>query len=116
MKISQKRFKALLNCFVAILILFLFVSCSLENAIIGKWSEIGGTETLEFFKDGTVVVVEFGMSMVGSYKFIDKDQIKLELGGLGVLVGPMVAKISIKGDEMTLNVPTVGLTKYKRVK
>ena len=34
-----------------------------ENPIVGKWREIGGTETIEFFKDGTVIVFSKGMTM-----------------------------------------------------
>jgi len=51
-----------------------------EAAINGKWQEVGGTETVEFFKDGTVTFVESGMTMSGNYKFVDDERIRIELG------------------------------------
>ena len=87
-----------------------------ENPIVGKWREIGGTETIEFFKDGTVIVFSKGMTMGGSYKFVAKDRIKLELGGLGILAGPIVAKVSINGDELTFITSDGDVSKYKRLK
>jgi hypothetical protein len=118
MAISQENSKRLLNWLAVVLTLSILVSCSSkpENAIVGKWSEIGGTETMEFFKDGTVSVVDKGMTMEGSYKFVEKDSIKLELGGLGALVGPIVAKVSIKGDELIFTLPDGDVLKYKRAK
>lgn len=108
--------EGLLNWIVVVLTLSLLVSCSSESAIVGKWSEIGGTETIEFFKDGTVSVVDNGITMGGSYKFVEKDRIKLELSGLGALAGPIVAKVSIKGDELTFTMPDGEVSKYKRAK
>jgi len=87
-----------------------------ENPIVGKWREIGGTETIEFFKDSTVIVFSKGMTMGGSYKFVAKDRIKLELGGLGILAGPIVAKVSINGDELTFITSDGDVSKYKRLK
>lgn len=91
-------------------------SCSSkpENEILGKWKEIRGTETMEFFKDGTISVVNRGMSMGGSYKFVDKDRIKLELGGLGALAGPIVAKVSFSSGELTFTMPDGRISKYSK--
>lgn len=73
MKIAQRDFTKLLGLLAITFILPLLVSCSSwpEDAIVGKWSEIGGTEKMEFFKDGTFTVTDKGMNM----------------GGLGALAG-----------------------------
>lgn len=87
-----------------------------EAAIIGKWDEIDGTETIEFFKDGTITVDDKGMSFGGDYKFIDNDRIRIELGGLGALAGPMIVKVSISKDELSLTTSDGDIDKYQRVK
>ena len=87
-----------------------------EDALVGKWKEVGGTETMEFFKDGTVSIVDEGMSMAGSYRFVDKDRVKVELGGLGALMGPVVARVSISGEDLSWTMPDGKVSKYKRAK
>jgi hypothetical protein len=86
----------------------------LKEAIIGKWegrekSVSGGYETVtyEFFKDGTVVGCSEEMgSLTGDYKFIGKGRIRLEFGGLGQLVGPIVIKASLTSkDELVVTWP-----------
>lgn len=109
--------KAARSYFVVCFIL-LFVSCTSkpENVIVGKWHEIDGTETIEFFKDGTVSVVDMGMPMGGNYKFIDDTRLRLELGGLGALVGPVVVKVSVSRNELILTMPDGKVLKYRRAK
>jgi len=118
MAMTDENPEGLLNWLTVVLTLSLLVSCSSkpENDIVGKWSEIGGKETIEFFKDGTVSVFSEGIAMGGSFRFFEKDRIKLEFGGLGALAGPILAKVSIKGDELTLTMPDGDVSKYKRVK
>lgn len=86
-----------------------------RQAIIGQWQEVGGTEVLEFFKDGTVVVTDKGMSLGGRYQFLDADRIKLELMFLGT---PMVfvATIQIVGDILTLFKSDGTVSQYRRIR
>ena len=83
-----------------------FASCYAQSPIVGKWQEVAPkTETLEFFKDGTVSVVNpaESISAAGKYSFIDKDRIKMELGGaIGELIGPQIMRVAVSGDEMKL--------------
>jgi hypothetical protein len=99
-------------------IVTLLSSCSSkpENKIVGKWKEIGGTETMEFFKDGTVSVVDNKISLKGSYQFIDEKRIKFKLGGLGPLAGPIVEKVSFSGGELVLTMPDGKVSKYSKFK
>lgn len=89
-------------------------SSKAEHAIVGKWSEVGRTEKMELFKDGTITIADYGMTMGGKYTFVDKDRIRVELGGLGALLGPVVVTISISGDEMTWTMPGGDVWKYRR--
>lgn len=100
------------------LILALLVSCStkLEDAVIGKWSLTTGTERMELFKDGTLMIADKGMNVGGKYTFIDKDRIKVEFGGFAALAGPLIVTVSVAGDEMTWTMPDGKIGKYKRDK
>jgi hypothetical protein len=118
MRIQRRGCKKLLWWFYSALMLSYFVSCSsnTETAIVGKWRVIGGTETMECFKDGTLTVSnsDKGMNLGGTFKFVDKDRIKVELGGLAALAGPFVATVSISGDELTWTMPNGQVSKYRR--
>jgi hypothetical protein len=72
---------------------------------------------MECFKDGTLAVSnsDKGMNLGGTYKFVDTDRIKVELGGLAALAGPFVATVSISGDELTWTMPNGQVSKYRRV-
>lgn len=118
MRIRQRDFTKRVGYLAFAFILSSLVSCSSkpEDAIVGKWKEIGGTEKMELFKDGTITVSGESMSFGGEYTFVDKDRIKVEFGGLGALAGPMVATVSISGNEMTWTMTDGDKSKYRKVK
>ena len=73
-----------------------------EDKIVGTWYESDGSETMEFFKDGTIRIVDDGDTMSGSYSVLNESTLKLELGGLGALVGPMLVDYAFDGDDLIL--------------
>jgi len=86
-----------------------------EKTIAGKWKEVGGIQTIEFFKEGTVVVVDKGdPPLAGDYRFIDDNRIRMDLKGLGELLGPVVAEISVPRNEITLVNPAGEIEVYKK--
>ena len=87
-----------------------------EDAIVGKWKEIGKTEVIEFFEEGTVSSTNKGISLTGKYSFIEKNRVKLEFGGVGALAGPKIRTVSIDGDVLTLTDSTGDEDKYQRIK
>ena len=98
-------------------VLFLLVSCSseTEHAIEGKWTESGGTETMEFFQDGTVAIEDQGTGIGGTFEFVDSARIRLDVAVLNVMFGgPVVAEVSIAGDELTMTMPNGDVQKYQR--
>ncbi|MDI6735075.1 MAG: hypothetical protein QME42_02585 [bacterium] len=116
MKSIEGILKQVIRCLGIVSIVVLLSSCASkpENEIVGKWEEIGGTESIEFFKDGTVSGVDKGRSMVGSYKFVDKDRIKMEMGGFGALTGPVIMKVSFSGGELTFTTQDSKVLKYSK--
>jgi hypothetical protein len=87
-----------------------------ETAIIGRWKEIDGSETIEFFKGGTVSIVDRGKSTAGDYRFLDVGRLRFDLGGIGAVAGPMIFSASIIGDKLILTDANGKATKYTRIR
>lgn len=108
--------KVIQSLFIVLMVFFLFPSSSnAKNAILGKWEETDGTETIEFFRDGTVNIVDKGRLIAGGYRFIDDDRLRLDLGGLGALAGSMILKVSVSGNELILTNPQGEVSRYRRM-
>jgi hypothetical protein len=99
------RTKIWFIAFCLILLSLLSASCSTaENQIIGKWEEVGGDGgTVSFYKDGTVIFGDsvFG-NLSGTYAFVDKSTIKVEMSGFLALGGAQLFEISISNGSMTM--------------
>lgn len=98
------------------LFLILFAACtpSLEKKIIGKWNETDGSEKIEFFKDGTIIISENSLNMSGKYLFLDKNRIKIELSGIGMLAGAQTCTIEIINEQLTVTDSSGKTTVYRR--
>lgn len=103
---------------VVMLSILSLASCvpGLHKAIIGKWQEVDGTETIEFIRGGTVTLLDGKMSVSGTYEFVDKNRVKIEMGGLFSLMGAQVCTVSVTGDHMLLVMPDGDKTTYRRVR
>jgi hypothetical protein len=116
MKIISHNLKKLMYLLAVLSLLAFSSSCSSkpENAIVGKWQEINGTktETMEFFKNGTVRSIDKKSSLVGNFKFIDKDHIKIEVGERGASAKPLIVKVAIFNEVLTLTMPDGNDLKY----
>jgi hypothetical protein len=96
----------------------ILVSCSSkpENAIVGKWQITieGQLTTYEFFKNGNINVYDRNNQMAGKYEFVNKDQLRMDFGGLA---GAKIFKVSISGNELTMaNPANSDVIKLKKVK
>ena len=93
----------------------LFVGCSQQGGLLGKWQEIGGSETMQLFNDGTVTVLSHGFTLTGKFSVVDGDHIRMEFGVVGKVTGPKVARYSVSGDELTMTDNEGSVSKYRRV-
>lgn len=76
----------------------------LERQLIGRWQQIDGPTTLEFFRRGTVVVANNENAMSAYFEFVGNDSVKIEpkFRSLVTKSDSMLWKISIKGDLLTI--------------
>jgi hypothetical protein len=109
--VSEKYHRVAIFILIGLLSL---ISCSnTEKAILGKWES--GAESMEFFKDGTVSVVSGGMSLGGTYKFVDDERVKIDLSGFGALAGPLVLKVKVSRNNLTVTNSKGNVSTYQRV-
>jgi hypothetical protein len=84
-----------------ILVLLITAACGNANsAIMGEWSTTD--LVLEFFQDGTVTWEQGGRTFTGQYKYIDNENIRLDIIGD---LGPqaiVLKDVSISGDQMNV--------------
>lgn len=90
-------------------------SASLQSRIIGKWVGVDSDEKVEFVKDGTIIIVtKEGVSLVGDYRFIDENRIRMDVGAPLFGKVAMVVELSIdKEGLLILTEPYGKVTKYK---
>jgi hypothetical protein len=87
-----------------------------EDALIGRWLEVDGTEVMEFFADGKVTVEDEGDRMAGTYQIAEEGQISLELSGVGVFAAPILTKGSLDGDVLRFSRPNGNVSRYSKLK
>jgi len=99
--------------------LVLFISaCSPKGAkeIVGKWKEKEGPGQVEFQADGRFIM-EGGEKLVGKYKLVSSERLKVELDGpVGKLVGAFEYKIKLEGDTLVMTDPDGQKGTLQRVK
>ncbi len=94
----------------------------LEKNVVGKWLNLKETESIEFFDDGNIVIVDkrgTNPKSRGNYKFVDEGRLRVVFRGdiYAKLIPPMSFKISISENEITLtDEPDGAATTYKRIK
>lgn len=72
---------------------------SLKHGVIGKWVADDGSETIEFFRDGSFEQrskVAFA-PYIGTYRWIDDRRMRVTT----VLLGPQIFTVSVVGNKLT---------------
>ena len=84
------------------------VGCTAFSPIVGKWQYDNDTDTIEFTRDGDVIVKSGKYLFTGKYELIGSDVVKLRLEGLAggwmSLFGGDTWQYKISGDNMTITV------------
>lgn len=103
-------------CLLAGLLVLSQVLGGPERAIVGRWEHIEGADTIEFFRDGTLVSQgAMGLTTTGDYEFVDDAHIRLQVSGLWSIAGSQVLEVDVSGTRLVL-VDSYGNTyEYRRV-
>jgi hypothetical protein len=81
----EDKFKPSFYYQLAIVSVFLVISCASVPGVVGKWREIGKTATVEFCEDGTFKAVDnLGMSVSGRYTLHEQGNIRFEITRQGM--------------------------------
>lgn len=112
-KIMKKALLAaasLLATLVLITLIYTSYILSPKYLILGDWTGAQG-DKMTFYKDGTMTVQEKDFNGAGNYKFLDNSTVRLDLGGIGSIIGPQIAKFVIDREGMVMS-SNGGIKKY----
>lgn len=89
----------------------------MERAIVGTWRQINGPASMQFFKEGTVVITNSGKATSAYFEFENDDTLKIEpkFRSKDSKDDIRVLRISIKEDQLTISDAT-GTTAFERQK
>jgi ABC-type glycerol-3-phosphate transport system substrate-binding protein len=82
-----------------VIVLTLTACGGAQNEIVGTWEDADGVLYI-FEEDGSLTLAAEGIEVTGTYEFIDKDtmEVELETTGLGITL----LDVEISGDTLTL--------------
>lgn len=89
-------------CLVGTLLsLLLYSSCtsSTSIALVGKWVNKEGGDTIEFFKEGTVCIRDKDIEVCGNYRFVDNDRIRVRFVNMEEIE---IFNVAIFNNELTI--------------
>ena len=98
--------------------LLVVISCSgIKGRLVGQWTSDDQTQTVEFFRDGTVVFRTVGIPVTGRWHVMDERHVRFDLSGpVGALVGTQVAKVTVQEDRLVLEFEIGISNSYTRAK
>jgi hypothetical protein len=102
----NKLFRVILLCVTFSLLFVTTFGCTYFSPIVGKWQDNKSQDTVEFTRDGNVIMESGGYFITGKYELIGDNIVKLSFGGLG---GDMLSafgvdtwQYTISGNTMTI--------------
>lgn len=105
--------KAVRMCLVVCFAL-MFASCALKPGwdMVGKWQKNDAKDTIEFSTGGTLSMVSGNTSLTASYKLRDPAHLEINMG----VLGPLVLKVALSNNVLSITDANGKVTQYHRVK
>ncbi len=75
---------------------------SSEDALVGTWEQIDGTEVLQFLETGEVIQEDSGGSVGANYRFVDERRIRVDFGGPATYAPPRTYRVLVTADTLAL--------------
>lgn len=97
---------------VGLLVLFV-ISCSAQTSwiMVGKWQKVDGKETIEFMRDGTVVLVSGPTDIKTTFRMKDPKTLDISLATFGTVT----MQLAVDKEILTLTDAKGHALKYKKV-
>lgn len=103
---NSKRSKYIIFGLACLLFINTFLGCTYFSPVVGKWQDKQSHNTVEFTRDGKIIMDTNGYIVTGEYELVGNDVIKLSFQGLGggmlSAFGADTYRYTISGDTMTL--------------
>lgn len=87
---------------------------SANQAIMGQWRQVNGSETIEFSEDGKVIIRGAQITATGDYIFTEEDQIRLELTGIWGLTEGAEFQVTVSEGHLSLTDSSGFVREYVR--
>ena len=101
---------------VVTLLLISSILCGCGSAsrslLLGKWEGVSGpgvADRMEFFKDGTANIVQYGTPLGGEYELIDREHVKI------IFSRTYVFEFSVSKNVLTLIDEYGDIYEYRRI-
>lgn len=112
---SARTMTLVMGALALCVVLLACAACSGKAALTGKWQASDGS-TIEFFSDGTVSMGGGLLPITGDYTVLNRETLRMDLGGLWGLAGPQTYQYRISGRELTLVSPLGVETTLTKIK
>jgi hypothetical protein len=98
---------------LAMVVVLLVAGCGGKPSIVGKWqSTDDANNSIEFTKDGNLIVAVNGHTVTGTYEVLSDDYVKVNVSGVTGLLALLFQKdtwkyivtksdLSLSGDKLT---------------
>jgi len=87
---------------------------SREDALVGTWRQIDGSEVLQFFAGGEVIQEDSGGSIGAAFRFIDDTHIRVDFGGPAAYAPPRTFRVEVGTDTLELTDEKNVIKRYRR--
>lgn len=106
----RARFKMV---FFAIVALVLSLSCRRQDPLIGRWQQLGGTASAEYFSDGTALFNNSSVSLSGTWKRLEDGRLKVDMTLAGTKIIE-VFQVDMQEDTATFTSSKGDVERYQR--
>jgi hypothetical protein len=103
---SKKLFRVILPLVILCSLMGLSVSCTYFSPLIGTWQNSVGSDTVEFTRDGNIIIEQDNYVITGTWSTVSSDVINVTLegdaGDLMGMTGGSSWQYTISGNALTI--------------
>ena len=94
----------------------LVAQADLKKDLLGKWQDTSSSkETMEFLEDGTMIMVAKENNLVGNFRILDDERIRVDLSGILSVGGPQIYSIAFSNDVLSMTSLGNQVCQYKKM-